>query len=79
MNGHHLVNRSDETAHYVEIGSRMPDEEAIYSDIDMKVKKRAAGGSGVVVCLLETTKREDPNENLHGRAQPRGYQHGAAW
>jgi uncharacterized cupin superfamily protein len=43
MNGHHLVNRGDETAHYVEIGSRMPDEQAIYSDIDMKVKKRAGG------------------------------------
>jgi uncharacterized cupin superfamily protein len=43
MNGHHLVNRVDETAHYVEIGSRMPDEEAIYSDIDMKEKKRAGG------------------------------------
>jgi len=43
QNGHHLVNRSDRTAHYLEIGSRMADEDVVYSDIDMKVAKRAGG------------------------------------
>jgi uncharacterized cupin superfamily protein len=42
-NGHHLVNRSERTAHYLEIGSRMTDEDVAYSDIDMKVSRRSGG------------------------------------
>ena len=34
-NGHHLVNRSAEDAVFLEIGSRMPNEVAHYSDIDL--------------------------------------------
>ena len=42
-NGHHLINRGNDVAFYLEIGSRMPDEEAIYSDVDMKVVKEQGG------------------------------------
>ena len=34
-NGHHMMNRSDMTAMYVEIGSRNPDDQTTCSDIDM--------------------------------------------
>ena len=34
-NGHHLINRSDATASYLEIGSRQPDDLTTCSDIDM--------------------------------------------
>ena len=34
--GHHLVNRSDAEAVYLEIGSRHPDDLTVCSDIDMK-------------------------------------------
>ncbi|MBB4256846.1 MULTISPECIES: cupin domain-containing protein [unclassified Bradyrhizobium] len=34
-NGHHMVNRSDATAVYLEIGSRSPDDLITCSDIDM--------------------------------------------
>jgi uncharacterized cupin superfamily protein len=34
-NGHHLINRSDSTAVYLEIGSRSPDDLITCSDIDM--------------------------------------------
>jgi len=34
-NGHHLVNRSSATAHYLEVGSRQPLDLTICSDIDM--------------------------------------------
>jgi uncharacterized cupin superfamily protein len=34
-NGHHLVNRSDRDALFLEIGSRMPGEVAHYSDLDL--------------------------------------------
>lgn len=34
-NGHHLVNRSDDDAVVLEIGTRDPAERATYSDIDM--------------------------------------------
>ena len=34
-NGHHLINRSDRTAVYLEIGSRAPDDLTTCSDIDM--------------------------------------------
>jgi uncharacterized cupin superfamily protein len=39
-NGHHLVNRSGAPATYLEIGTRSPDEDATYSDIDMRGEKR---------------------------------------
>jgi uncharacterized cupin superfamily protein len=39
-NGHHLVNRSAAPATYLEIGSRSKDEDATYSDIDMRAEKR---------------------------------------
>jgi uncharacterized cupin superfamily protein len=35
-NGHHIVNRSDRDALFLEIGSRRPDERAHYSDIDLQ-------------------------------------------
>jgi uncharacterized cupin superfamily protein len=34
-NGHHLINKSDTVAVYLEIGSRAPDDITICSDIDM--------------------------------------------
>jgi uncharacterized cupin superfamily protein len=43
QNGHHLVNRSDRIVHYLEVGTRMADEDVVYSDIDMKASKRAGG------------------------------------
>lgn len=39
-NAHHLINRSDAPATYLEIGTRSPDEDAIYSDVDLKAEKR---------------------------------------
>ncbi len=39
-NGHHLVNRTDTPALYLEVGSRYPEDEVDYPDIDMKVRKR---------------------------------------
>lgn len=39
-NGHHLVNRSERPATYLEIGSRAPDEDATYPDIDLRGEKR---------------------------------------
>ena len=42
-NGHHLVNRGVGTARYLEVGSRMADEDVIYSDIDMKGSRRGGG------------------------------------
>ena len=35
-NGHHLVNRSDRLAVYLEVGSRHPDDVTTCSDIDLK-------------------------------------------
>ncbi|MEG3143357.1 cupin domain-containing protein [Sphingomonas sp. RT2P30] len=35
-NGHHLVNRADRTAVYLEVGSRHPDDLTTCSDIDMQ-------------------------------------------
>jgi uncharacterized cupin superfamily protein len=37
--GHHLVNRSERPALYLEVGTRAEDEEAQYSDIDMMARK----------------------------------------
>jgi uncharacterized cupin superfamily protein len=36
-NGHHLVNRSDRDAVYLEIGTRTPRERAHFSDVDLAV------------------------------------------
>jgi len=38
-NGHHLVNRSDRDAVYIEVGTRSPVGGADYPDIDMKVRR----------------------------------------
>ncbi|HXL99120.1 MAG TPA: cupin domain-containing protein [Rhizomicrobium sp.] len=38
-NGHHLVNRSGETAVYLEIGTRTPDDVCSYSDVDMHLDR----------------------------------------
>ena len=42
-NGHHLVNRSDTDALYLEIGTRADVESGEYSDIDMTFYKDATG------------------------------------
>jgi uncharacterized cupin superfamily protein len=34
-NGHHMINKSDQTAVYLEVGSRHPDDITTCSDIDM--------------------------------------------
>ena len=36
--GHHLINRSDKPALYLEVGTRAGHEEAHYSDIDLKAR-----------------------------------------
>jgi uncharacterized cupin superfamily protein len=39
--GHHLVNRTDRPARYLEVGSRREEvDEAVYSDIDMELRQR---------------------------------------
>lgn len=38
-NGHHLVNRSNAAATYLEVGSRQNSDEAFYSDVDMTVSR----------------------------------------
>jgi uncharacterized cupin superfamily protein len=43
QNGHHLINRGNRTAHYLEIGSRMADEDVTYPDTDLKVTRTAGG------------------------------------
>ncbi len=43
-NGHHLINKSDTPATYLEIGSRKVDDDGHYADIDMQILKRAKGG-----------------------------------
>ena len=45
--GHHLINRSDQPATYLEIGSRSDADEVVYSDIDMELRLR--GGDHVFV------------------------------
>jgi uncharacterized cupin superfamily protein len=47
-NGHHLVNRSDRPATYLEIGTRVDLDEAVYSDIDMELRRRPDGGHAFV-------------------------------
>ena len=39
-NGHHLINRGTEPATYLEIGTRSPDEDATYPDVDLVGVKR---------------------------------------
>ncbi len=39
-NGHHLVNKSTAPATYLEIGTRSPDEDATYPDVDLRGEKR---------------------------------------
>jgi uncharacterized cupin superfamily protein len=41
--GHHLINRSDQPAVYLEIGTRIAEDEAVYSDIDMELRRRPEG------------------------------------
>jgi uncharacterized cupin superfamily protein len=51
--GHHLINRTDRPAHYLEVGTRAPTEVAHYSDIDLGGRKE--GGRFVL-----TRKNGDP-------------------
>lgn len=39
-NGHQLINRSSEPATYLEIGTRSPNEDVIYPDVDLVAQKR---------------------------------------
>lgn len=42
-NGHHLINKSDGTASYLEIGDRNPLDETFYPDIDLLFKVNDKG------------------------------------
>ena len=44
-NGHHLKNMGDQTAQYLEVGTRTKTEVAWYSDIDLKAEDSADGTS----------------------------------
>ncbi|MGE0628319.1 MAG: cupin domain-containing protein [Hyphomicrobiaceae bacterium] len=39
-NGHHLINRSSSVATYLEIGTRMPEDDIAYPDVDMVGERR---------------------------------------
>jgi uncharacterized cupin superfamily protein len=41
-NGHQLINRSDTEAVYLEAGTRSPDEDVDYPDIDLVARKRGS-------------------------------------
>jgi uncharacterized cupin superfamily protein len=41
--GHHLVNRSDAPATYLEVGDRLPGDAANYPDVDLHVRSTSAG------------------------------------
>jgi uncharacterized cupin superfamily protein len=41
--GHHLINRSGKPAVYLEIGTRVAEDEVVYSDIDMELRQRPEG------------------------------------
>lgn len=43
-NGHVLINNTTERVTYLEIGSRNPDDDCHYADIDMQILKRGKGG-----------------------------------
>jgi uncharacterized cupin superfamily protein len=42
-NGHHLINRSDRPARYLEISNRDPADTAAYPDVDLAYRKAADG------------------------------------
>ena len=42
-NGHHLINKSNEPATYLEIGDRNPEDEVFYPDIDLLYKVNDEG------------------------------------
>ncbi len=46
-NGHHLVNRSDRPAFYLEVGTRAPREQAHYPDDELVVMRDATGAQAV--------------------------------
>jgi uncharacterized cupin superfamily protein len=39
-NGHHLINRSDKPATYLEVGTRSQVEDVVYPDIDLLLERR---------------------------------------
>ncbi len=41
--GHHLINRSNAPAVYLEIGSRIAEDGAVYSDVDMEARPLPEG------------------------------------
>lgn len=43
-NGHHLINKSDAVASFLEIGDRIPEDECYYPDIDMQLVSDGKGG-----------------------------------
>ena len=43
-NGHHLVNETDASVVYLEVGGRRDDDDVHYSDIDMRIVARGRGG-----------------------------------
>ena len=43
-NGHHLINRSDAPAMYLEIGDRISGDEVYYPDIDLELRGDGKGG-----------------------------------
>jgi uncharacterized cupin superfamily protein len=42
-NGHHLINRSNADAVYLEIGDRTPNDEVEYPDVDLMAKSGLEG------------------------------------
>lgn len=42
-NGHHLVNRSDQPAVYLEVGDRAPNDQVSYPDVDLQGSHTAVG------------------------------------
>ena len=42
--GHHMINRSEASATYLEIGSRAPEDVCSYPDIDLHLEPDSAGG-----------------------------------
>jgi len=46
-NAHHLVNRSSASATYLEVGTRSPEEEIVYPDVDLRFQRRDGRGAFV--------------------------------
>jgi uncharacterized cupin superfamily protein len=44
-NGHHLINRTDRPARYLEISNRDPADSAAYSDVDLAYRKAPDGSA----------------------------------